>query len=130
MLLESQSITFFISGQPSFTSGLSLDDLGEESPALKRAHDALMAACGLGPKPCNEAATEASAEIQAEEASESPNQPHFNQPMDHFIPSFPLPDAPLLSSTFPSLFPPQSLFPSAPYSSPIPRVPVDSPAVF
>ncbi len=122
----------FISGQPSFTSGISLDDLGEESPALKRAHDALMTACGLGPKPTpnHEAATEASAEIQPEEASAFPNGPHFNQPMDSFIPSFPLPEAPLLSSTFPSLFPPKSLFPSAPYSSPLPRVPVDPPTLF
>ncbi len=125
-------MNLLISGQPSFTSGLSLDDLGEESPALKRAHDALMAACGLGPRPnpCNEAATEASAEIQPEEAPVCFNEPHFNQPMDHFIPSFPLPDAPLLSSTFPCLFPPQSLFPSAPYSSPLPRIHVDSPTLF
>ncbi len=118
-LIEFQFITFFISGQPSFTSGLSLDDLGEESPALKRAHDALMAACGLGPKPkpSHEAPTEAAAEIQPEEASVSPKQPHF-------IPSFSLPDAPLLSSTLPSLFP------SAPYSSPFPHIHVDSPTLF
>ncbi len=42
-----------------------------------------MEACGLGPKPkpSHEAATEASAEILAEEASVFPNEPHFNQPM-------------------------------------------------
>ncbi len=122
----------FISGQPSFTSGLSLDDLGEESPALKRAHDALMAACGLGPKPkpSHEAPTEAAAEIQPEEASVSPNQRVFSRPENGRIPSVPLPETPLLSTAFPSLFPPQSLFPSAPYSSPLPRIPVDPPTLF
>ncbi len=91
-----------------------------------------MEACGLGlkPKPSYEAPTEASVEIQPEEASVSPNQHVFSRPENGRIRSVPLPETPPLSTAFPSLFPPQSLFPSAPYSSPLPRIPVDPPSLF
>ncbi len=104
-------------------------DLGEESPDLKRAHAALMEACGLCPKSAH---AEEQRSANCNEMSSTLNETHggpseqqsFNPPADSYTQSVPFVDTSFLS--VPSLFPPPTLFPSPAFSTPLPRFPVDS----
>ncbi len=106
-------------------------DLGEESPDLKRAHAALMEACGLCPKSthaeeqrstnCNEMSSTLNETLGGPSEQQS-----FNPPAVSYTQFVPFVDTSFLSAAIPSLFPPPTLFPQPLFSAPISRFPVDS----
>ncbi len=106
-------------------------DLGEESPDLKRAHAALMEACGLCPKSAH---GEEQRSTNYNDMSSTIYETHggfseqqsFHPPAESYTQSVPFVDTCFLSAAIPSLFPPPTLFPPPAFSAPIPHFPVDS----